>query len=189
MAASCAQGGSLHHRAGEAHQAGRALVQSRGGQQPHAELGRRRPEQILLQAVDRRVDGHAGGLGAHHELLGALDDGQLLRQGMLLRLEVDAQLGSCRHRSCAGGGSPLLKVHSAALDQASSGCILQSEEELQCLSEGPLHPLLLGLHMTGVGAAAGGLVAAQQVAVRLNDQAQQNHARLSACGHAEPEAD
>ena len=34
-----------------------------------------------------------------------------------------------------------------------------------------------------------GLMAAQQVAARLNDQARQNHARLSACGHAEPEAD
>ena len=108
---------------------------------------------------------------------------------MLLGLEVDAQVGSRWHWSCTAGRSSLLKVHGTALDQVGSGCKLQPEEELQCLSEGPLHPPLLGLRVTGVGAAAGGLAAAQQVAVRLNDQAQQNHARLSACGHAEPEAD
>jgi len=175
--------------AGAQHQAGRALVESRGGQQPHAELGRRRPEQILLQAVDRRVDGHTGGLGAYHVLLGARDDGELLRHGMLLGLEVDAQVGSWWHWSCDGGRSSLLKVHGTALDQVSSGCTLQPEEELQCLTEGPLHPVLRRLSVAGVGAAGGGLMAAQQVAARLNDQARQNHARLSACGHAEPEAD
>ena len=175
--------------AGEGHQAGRPLVQSRGGQQPHAQLGRRRPEQILLQAVDGRVDGHTGGLGAHHELLGALDDGQLLRQGMLLGLEVDAQVGPRSHWSCAGGHSSPLKVDGTALDQVGSVCKLQPEEDLQCLSEGPLRPVLRGLRVAGVGgAAAGGLAATQQVAARLDDQAQQDHARPSACGHAKPEA-
>ena len=124
------------------------------------------------------------------QLLGALDDGQLLRQGMLLGLEVDAQVGPRSHWSCAGGRSSPLKVDGTALDQVASVCKLQPEEHLQCLSEGPLRPVLRGLRVAGVGgAAAGGLAATQQVASRLDDQAQQDHARPSACGHAKPEAD